>query len=202
MEYSSNVGVSKITDQYYKGKEKELGVYIQSHALNRLKERLDIINDLSLNYQLIAGTCRIKAFEFYRGYLLLPFVTYLNVKVGYLAANVIGDKLVFRTFLFITHNCTPEGDKLKKITGLEKNDIKYWQFDRLSTIASANVDASPALHNLLKELGIDDLLKLKEVVGNSENMKDRLAGELMAYIENGKKEMQEEGLSENELCMG
>jgi hypothetical protein len=193
---------SSLLGDHYKGKEKELGVYIQSHALNRLTERLDILNELSLNHQLITCTHNIKAFEFYRGYLLLPFFTYLDVKVGYLAANVVGDKLVFRTFLFVTHNCTPEGDKLKEISGLQKSDIKYWQFDRLSTFASANVDDNPALHNLLKEAGIDDLLKLKDIKTNSESHHENLAGELMAYIERGQKEIEEEDLSENELCMG
>ena len=186
-----SVAASLVGD-HYKGKEKELDVYIQSHALNRLKERLDIIDNMSLNYQLITGTCNIKTFEFYGEYLLLPFVSFSEVKVGYFVANVIGDKLVFRTFLFITHSCTPEGDKLKEISGLQKSDIKYWQFDRLSTIALANVDNNPVLLNLLKELGIDDLLKLKTLISKPENFQNNLAGELMAYIERGKKEIEEE----------
>jgi len=182
---------SGLVGDHYKGKEKVLGVYIQSHALNRLKERLDIIKEPLLNFYFNLRMGEIIAFEFYKGYLLFPFIVNYNVKVGYFAANVVGDKLVFRTFLFVTHNCTPEGDKLKEISGLQKSDIKYWQFDRLSTIASANVDASPALHNLLKEIGIDDLLKLKNVITHSESYQDSLAGDLMAYIENGKKERED-----------
>lgn len=192
---------SSLVGNYYKGKEKELGVYIQSHALNRLAERLDIIDESSLNFYLNLRMEEIDAFEFYRDYLLFPFIIAKNVKVGYFVANVVGDKLVFRTFLFVTHSCTPEGDKLKEITGLQKSDIKYWQFDRLSTFTLANVDANPALHNLLKEVGIDDLIKLKKYMTNSENLQDSLAGELMAYIEKGKKETEEESLMESEFCM-
>jgi len=192
---------SKLIGDHYKGKEKELGVYIQSHALNRLKERLDIIDNLSLNYQLIVSTYNIKAFEFYKGYLLLPFLTYHNVKVGYLVANVIGDKLVFRTFLFVTHSSTPEGDKLKKITGLQKSDIKYWHFDRLSTLVSADVDANSAMHKLLKEIGIEDLLKLKTIIRDTDNYQDNFVDELMAYIERGKKEIEEESHWESASCL-
>lgn len=181
---------ASLVGDHYKGKQKELGLYIQSHALNRLRERLDIIDEHSLNYYLMLRTYDIKAFECYKGYLLLPLITFFEAKVGYLAANVIGDKLVFRTFLFVTHNCTPEGDKLKEVSGLQKSDIKYWQIDRLSTIVSANVETNPSLHNLLKEAGIDNLLDLKKIVDKSENMQDRLAGELMAYIEKGKKELE------------
>ncbi|WP_372646107.1 hypothetical protein [Ancylomarina sp.] len=193
---------SSLVGNYYNGKEKELGVYIQSHALNRLAERLDILDESSLNFYLNIRMEEIHAFEFYRGYLLFPFIIVNNVKVGYFVANVVGDKLVFRTFLFVTHNCTPEGDRLKEISGLQKNDIKYWQFDRLSTFASANVDDNPALHNLLKEVGIDDLIKLKPFMTDSENLQDSLAGELMTYIEKGKRETEDVSFSENELCMG
>ncbi len=188
---------SSLVGDHYKGKEKELGVYIQSHALNRLAERLDIVEESLLNFYLNLRMGEIKAFESYRSYLLFPFILDHNVKVGYFVANVVGDKLVFRTFLFVTHSCTPEGDKLKEITGLQKSDIKYWQFDRLSTIASANVDATPALHKLLKEVGIDDLIKLKKFMTDSENLQDSLAGELMAYIERGKKETEEESIEES-----
>lgn len=192
---------ASLLGSHYKGHKKELSLYIQSHALNRFAERLDTIDEASLNFCLILRMGKIESFEFYKGYILLPFTTISDVKVGYFVANVIGDKVVFRTFLFVTHSCTPEGDRLNEITGLQKSDIKYWQFDRLSTFASINIDTNPALVNLLKELNLDKLLTLKKLVDEPENMEDTLAVELMAYIERGKKETEEESLMESELCV-
>ena len=39
-------------------------------------------------------------------------------------------------FVSITHNFSPEGDKLKEISGLGKHDISYWRIDRLSTFVN------------------------------------------------------------------
>jgi uncharacterized protein len=40
--------------------------------------------------------------------------------------------LVARTFLLLTNNGTPEGDRLREISGLTKIDHKYWATDKLS----------------------------------------------------------------------
>jgi hypothetical protein len=69
---------------------------------------------------------------------------------------------LFRTFLFITHNCTPEGDKLKQVTGLQKEDMKYWKIDRLSTFVNLNDKKYPGISNLFKTAGLEDLLHLKD----------------------------------------
>jgi hypothetical protein len=52
-------------------------------------------------------------------------VCVFDVKIGYFVVEPVNDMLVIKTFLFITHNCTPEGDKLKELTGLGKSDISY-----------------------------------------------------------------------------
>lgn len=181
---------SSLLANHYHGNKIELDLYIQSHALIRLKERLDIVCKQSQNYCLWKNTSQIKSFDFYKSDILLPFYL-LKYKVGYLIANVIDDKLVFRTFLFITNSCTPEGDHLKEISGLQKNDIKHWHFDRLSTIVAADVENNPAIHDLFKDIGVDDLLNLKDIVDKPEEMHDKLTGGLIAYIDKGKKEIEE-----------
>jgi hypothetical protein len=174
---------------FYTGSQQEIDLYIQSHALNRLQERLDILHQAYLNFYLWFNTCQITEFVFYKNYLLLP-VLIEDIRVGYFFANVIGDSLVFRTFLFITHSSTPEGDKLKEITGLQKSDIKYWHIDRLSTIIEA--DKHPKIKVLFNEAGIGDLLGFKDVFCGSETMPNINIDGLMSYIEQGKKETEEE----------
>lgn len=145
---------------YYQGDEDALDMFIQSHALNRLKERLDVFDQMTLNHILWQNTVAIKAFEHYKNYLLLPFKVH-DIKIGYLICNVFGDELVVRSFLFITHSCTPEGDKLKEITGLKRSDISYWKIDRLSTLLQVDHDHQPQLLQLFEQAGIQEIMKLK-----------------------------------------
>jgi len=146
---------------YYEGDEGCLDMYVQSHALNRLKERLDVFDEMTLNHILCLNVAHIESFEHYRGYLLLPVMVY-DVKIGYLVCNVVDEHLVVRSFLFITHSCTPEGDKLKEITGLTRSDISYWKIDRLSTLVQVDEAHQPQLLQLFEEAGIQDIMKLKD----------------------------------------
>ncbi|WP_053179088.1 hypothetical protein [Sunxiuqinia dokdonensis] len=145
----------------YSGTRPQLEVYIQSHALRRMRERLDLLDEGAVNYALWENTHTITKLEHYNRYLLLPFKVF-DVKIGYLVASVVQNKVLFRTFLFVTHNCTPEGDRLQKLTGLEKHDVTYWRIDRLSTFVKLDEEKYPDLIRLFDEAGLGDLVHLKE----------------------------------------
>ena len=169
---------------YYKGTKKKLEVYIQSHALLRLKERLDILDKESINFALWLNTINIDHFDIYRGYLLIPFNIF-DVKTGYLAAQIIDDKLLICTFLFVTHNHTPEGDRLQKISGLNKQDIIYWGIDRLSTFMNLDEEKHFDLFQLFSDAGLGELVKLKYKELSIDSMQvDSLDG-LSEYINKG-----------------
>jgi hypothetical protein len=172
---------------FYKGEKKDLQVYIQSHALSRLKERLDMLDSEAINYTIWENTNSIQKFEYYQGYLLLPYRVF-DLKIGYLAANVIEERLLFRTFLFITHNSTPEGDRLKKITGLGKEDISYWRIDRLSTFMKLNEKQHSSLIRLFHEAEIDDLMQLKDKDFNIDTIQEANLDGLAEYINKSKRE--------------
>jgi hypothetical protein len=176
-----------VLGNHYKGRNESVEVYIQSHALNRLNERLDLLDEPGLNYSLWDNTENMKGFEFYRGYLLLPFRLY-EIKIGYLAANVVKGVLVFRTFLFITHSSTPEGDRLKEITGLEKNDISYWRLDRLSTLLQADAEKYPGLMELFEQAGMGEILQLREKNLDLQSMQSANLERFMDYIQQGQNE--------------
>jgi len=185
-----NLSISTdLLGDFYRGTESKIDLFVQSHALNRFQERLDVLGPSALNFEFWMNTCQITEFVFYKNYLLLP-VLIQEIRVGYFLAHLVGDELVFRTFLFITHSCTPEGDKLKEITGLQKNDIKYWHIDRLSTIIEA--EKYPKLQELFGEAGIAELLGFREDFCNSDDMPNINIGGLMTYIEQGKKEIEED----------
>jgi len=170
---------------FYKGNKKELEVYIQSHALNRMRERLDLLSHAANNYLLWENTHTISNFVFYKNYLYLPVKLY-DVTVGYLLASIVDDQLLFRTFLFVTHSSTPEGDKLKQVTGLGKQDISYWHIDRLSTFVKFNDEKYPGLSALFDKAGLGGLNLLKDKEFDIEALQDANLDGLTEYIGQGK----------------
>jgi hypothetical protein len=185
----------------YKGKKQELDVFVQSHALRRLRERLDLLNQESINYVLWENTTNIEQFETYRGYLLLPFKVF-DVKIGYLVANIIEDKLLFRTFLFITHQCTPEGDRLKELTGLDKQEMSYWRIDRLSTFVNLDEERYPELIQLFCEAGLGDLMKIKDNKFNIDVMQAANLNGLTEYVIRGQQENKAQAQEWNTILDG
>lgn len=163
----------------------KLAVYIQSHALKRMAQRLDLLEKPAVNHALWDNTNKITAFTFHKGYYLLPVKLY-DCKVGYLLADIIYGKLLFKTFLFITHNFTPEGDKLRRISGLGKEDVSYWKIDRLSTFAKLNEAKYPALTRLFEQAGLADLFHLKDKDFDVEMMQEANLEGLMRYINRGR----------------
>lgn len=137
-----------------------LNAYIQSHALKRIQERLDNLDHRAIQYSLWQTITQKGDFIIHKGYKLLPFILH-EIRVGYLLATVIENTVVFRTFLFITHNSTPEGDMLREQTGLAKEDIKYWKIDRLSTFLKLDSEKQPQLFELFSNAGLGDLVKLR-----------------------------------------
>jgi hypothetical protein len=176
--------VSLLGKSYF-GNKKTLDVYIQSHALSRLKERLDLLDQEAINYALWENTNDIKEFVTYHGYLLLPFKVF-GIKTGYLVASVTDDKLLFRTFLFITHNSSPEGDRLRKLSGLGKEDIRYWKIDRLSTFVNLDVEKYPGLIQLFRKAGLETLFDLRNKEFTSDLMQTANLDGLLEYIDRGK----------------
>ena len=168
----------------YTGNKPDLPAYIQSHALKRLKERLDLLDRSAINYALWENTNKIETLEHYRGYVLLPFKVF-GIKIGYLAANILEEKLIFRTFLFITHSCTPEGDCLNELTGLGKQDISYWKIDRLSTFVQLDEEKYPKLHKLFSDAGLGELNQLKHKEFNIEHMQTANLDGLRNYLFKG-----------------
>jgi len=178
---------ASLLGEFYKGSKKALEVFIQSHALTRMKERLDLLDQEAINYALWENTHTISQFVSYHGYLLLPFKVF-DVKIGYMVANVTDDKLLFRTFLFITHNSSPEGVRLRKLTGLGKEDITYWKIDRLSTFVKLKEENYPGLIELFCKAGLEQLMDLKDKEFTIDSMQAANLDGLTEYITRGKNE--------------
>ena len=170
----------------YTGNKQQLDVYIQSHALKRFRERLDVLNSDAINYLLWENTYTLKNIVVYRDIFLLPVKLY-EVKIGYLAGKIVDDMFLFSTFLFITHSFTPEGDRLKTITGLGKQDISYWHIDRLSTFVQLQEEKYPQLIELFDKTGMGDIKELRNKKFDVDSLQDANLEALLVYINKNKK---------------
>jgi hypothetical protein len=163
-----------------------LDVYIQSHALQRLSERIDCFQIGTLHYNMFISLKFPRVFYDSNHNILLEF-RYFDVKAGYFLAEIIDEKLLIRTFLFITNNGTPEGQKLQSLTGLQKFDKKYLSLDKLSTFMTSDIGKNEIITELLISADCGCLLDLYEKTNSIsiKNSKHFDAEFMLKYINQG-----------------
>jgi hypothetical protein len=139
----------------------EYPVFLQGHALRRLRERLSPsrIPEVAIHFGLISSLADVVVAERASDKYLLAF--HLNgTRVGYLAARLLPDKVVVTTFLFLTMEGTPEFRLLREKLRLTRPDIEFVGLDRLETFLADDVNADPELVRVLEECGCRPLLDL------------------------------------------
>ncbi|MFN8254492.1 MAG: hypothetical protein U0W24_02305 [Bacteroidales bacterium] len=162
-------------------------IYIQLHAIERMKERLgEFINELlgpiitlSMLEKLITRTPK-------GGFLFA--VRYMSIKLGYLEADLVGNILVIRTFLFITNNGTPEGNKLEKLLSIKKEDKKYLGIDKLDCFLSSDIKQNPELKKIFEKAGCGNLFKMDEFIKKKPATRFHSAQSILKYLCLDKKE--------------
>lgn len=134
-----------------------LKVYIQSHAINRLMERIDCfwtgVVQYNMYYSLVSP---VIAHDTHNN-LLIEFRVF-DTKAGYFRADIVDGIILIRTFLFITNNGTPEGRLLEKVTGLQKLDKKYLHLDTLSTFMNSDLGTNTEVQHLFQQSGCQSLI--------------------------------------------
>lgn len=138
-----------------------LDVYVQSHALKRLSERLDCEADDTLHTDICVSFLLLHAVRQDDGSFLIDYLLD-QTKAGYLVADILDNALVIRTFLFITNGGTPEGKKLEELTGMGRLDREYLAIDKLSTFISSDLRSNKEIERLLLESGCECLLELHD----------------------------------------
>ncbi|WP_320053132.1 hypothetical protein [uncultured Acetobacteroides sp.] len=137
-----------------------IDVYFQSHALERLAERLDgLMIGVSLGLCITEIKRNPIVHDVGGGKYLLDVVIN-DIKLGYFVAYLIEGYLLIKTFLFVTNTSTPEGEKLDRLSGMAKIDKEYLGIDRLSTFLAISPKDAPELKELLEKAGLGYLLKM------------------------------------------
>lgn len=155
-------------------------VYIQSHALHRFEERLDTLTMSRIEYSIHESIMNPKVVCF-KGRYLVPFF-YLGVKLGYLVSDIVDNSLLIRTFLLLTNNNTPEGERLKELSGLSKIDMKYWDIDRLSTFQQTDICENEELKSLFTKAGCKNLFSKQINFSEEKEELREMAHDMLEYI--------------------
>jgi hypothetical protein len=102
-------------------------------------------------------------------------------KLGYFVGTLVDDKIVIRTFLFLTMQGTPEARQLRQKLAMARPDIEYTKLDQLSTLLESDIATDPDLRRLLGDCGCGCLLDLA-----NNQLRDRLkqgyAAQLKRYL--------------------
>lgn len=160
---------------------KPLDVYIQAHALDRLAERIDGVNAGFLQISASLSLKNAKVCKNKKGALLFEF-TLREKKVGYFKGDIIDGKIILRTFLFLTNNGTPEGEKLHLHTGIMKEDKMYLTIDKFSSFMHSDIKTNERVKDIFIKAGCQSLFEVDDGVFVSQCEEKVLAGLIENYL--------------------
>ena len=138
-------------------------VYVQSHALQQLRSRLDVYRyaDWAQHWMYESLNNPTIADQMPDGDLLVA-MTIADRRVGYLVVTPLPDLLVVRTFLFLTMRGTPEGKMLERRLRLTRDEIAYLRLHELSQYTRTDLKDDPDLRPLLSACGCEQLFTLAD----------------------------------------
>ena len=137
-----------------------LPVFVQSHALHRMTERLDGTDRNTQQFYLYISLQNAEVVKNQRGQWLIAYY-FQQCKLGYLLVEPVENMLVIRTFLFVTMDSTPEGQALQEAVGLEAVDKKYLAIDRFRTFLLSDIGHHPDIKELFVQAGCQDLFNVE-----------------------------------------
>jgi hypothetical protein len=162
--------------------ELPLDIYIQSHAINKLQERIDISPGIMHSIAFLIFFQEDIPHHYSNGKSLVEYRV-SDEKVGYFVVTMHEAKLVIRTFLFLTNDGTPEGKKLLKLAEIERADKEYLMIDKLSTFNAYHFEKNDKMSRLFQEAGCGSLLKLGHLQEFSLNdVKDKDPESIEQYL--------------------
>lgn len=144
----------------------KLDVYIQAHAIERLRERIDCMELALIHMEVFWSLMDPRVIASGFGYDLIEF-RISDMRAGYFVFSIVDGVMLIRTFLFITNNGTPEGAKLQKVTGLGRLDKKYLAIDRLSSFMSSDIGENSMIREIFEQCDCENLLHLYQEIETS-----------------------------------
>ena len=161
-------------------------VYVQSHALKQLRERLNAYAYADwAEHWLHESMRRPTIVSRLSGGDLLVAYEVQGKRLGYLVVTAGEGFVGVRTFLFLTMAQTPEGRLLERRLKLTRNEVQYWRLHELSRYTQTDLKDDPELRQLFSECGCGHLFELNEDAGALAPAAGRItsiAAELKQYV--------------------
>jgi hypothetical protein len=104
-----------------------------------------------------------------------------GIRIGYFVGNVIGGKVLIRTFLFLTMQGTPESKLLYQRLGVRRADIERLGLDELATYLYTDLGDDEQLARILTDCGCGGLLELRNT-WNAGGSKRECARQIRAHL--------------------
>jgi hypothetical protein len=161
------------------GTGEAIPVYIQSHALHRLTQRMPVEDDArqqSLLNSLVTPVVAHRDGD----RLLIKYRLVDDYHVGHLVIRLVAGAAVVTTFLFVTMQGTPEAAELRRRLQLRLPDIEYTGLDRLQTFVNCDLAKDEELGQIFEACGCGDLLRLRSDC--EANPSSSLAAALRNYL--------------------
>jgi hypothetical protein len=140
-----------------------LDIFIQSHALQRAKERIDIFPAHQKNYYVMEPLLYMHRVSYSpSGRPLLECYTQDGDKIvrfGYFPFVIQKRRLIVLTFLPLVSDDVWEGYFLHKELGLQKEDTKFLEMDKLSFFLTVDFEQIPLLKRAMEQTGIRNLIQ-------------------------------------------
>jgi hypothetical protein len=162
--------------------KKPIPVYIQSHAIHRLADRINLVDQGITQFNLYLSLTQNPHIIPMSDKSYLIEYRFEKWKIGYLPADLIGQRLIIRTFLLATQAGTPEEQKFRKITRLTRNDIDYLKMTRLGELAESGIEDNPHLKSIFDEAGLTPLLECASFIYYRSEGTNRFSDQLLKYL--------------------
>jgi hypothetical protein len=141
-----------------------LPAFVQAHALRQMHDRLDLggmrpWSEYNLALSLI-NPVRVDGRAGREGGSAMIEYRVQERRAGYLMVKRVGERVLVRTFLFLTMAGTPEGDRLARRLRLTRDEAAWLGLHKLSSLAATDVRGDAELCAILDECGCGQLVEM------------------------------------------
>jgi hypothetical protein len=161
-------------------------VYVQSHALRRLRERVRLPHVEPWLEPWLGDSLAEPNVVERQGADLLVEYRIKHWRLGYLIATPARDQdgeacVAVRTFKLLTMGNTPEARKLERKLKLSRPDVNWLRLHELESFTHTDLRSDPLLRRLMEECGCGHLFRLAEEHDFAPQPK-ALAAEVRKYL--------------------
>jgi len=140
-------------------------VYVQNHALHRIRQRLDCVDNLYVNKVLSLSFMLPKFITATNGQRMIRAIDESCKPIGYFPFLQQDGAILLLTFLPLSSPITPEGSVLWKELGIKIDDSRYIGLDKLSFYIQTDFETLPKLKQALEKA---DMWHLTEIQTESQ----------------------------------